>query len=1037
MGSSASSKSQIKPGSKTADARLTFEHLEAQLAEMSELNEGLLQMVPFPVTVSSVADGRFLLVNESFCQICGYVREEVIGCTTAELGIYLDPGERQRIIETLYRNSGRLKHFDSFVRGKDSPRYHNRISAKIIRHQGQDCLLTMSSYRSSLTEAQQALRQSELRFKNILDSITESYFEVDLAGNFTFFNESVPKLLGYSPDELRGMNYKVYTPPEHARKVNKAFNEVFRGASNVRFVEYGIQRKDRTMVLVEASASVLRNSTGQPIGFYGLLRDRTVQKMAEEALRRSEESYRGILELAPDAISIGRIEDGRYLEVNNAFCRLTGYSAAETIGRTALELNLYVNSEDRQRMLETMHRNGQVQAMEIQFRLKSGEIIDALVSARQISFRGMGCLLVIVTNITTLKKAQADLRQNKERFRDIIETMEEGYYEVDTKGSFTFFNAATLRLHGHSLDELMGMNYKQYIASPYLPEVRRRFIQMYQTGTPDEVMEYEIVRKDGTLRTIEMSAYPLKSSDNQTIGFWGITRDRTEKKKVQMDLQKSEEMYRLLVNNANDGVYITQQGRIEFHNPKMATITGYADQDLIQMDFAQLVHPEDREVVYQAHQHKLAQGKDPEVFSFRILNKSQEEVWVELNAIGITWMGKPAALNFLRDVTLQKRIEAQLLQARKMEAVGTLAGGIAHDFNNLLMGIKGNITIAMMDLSKENPIYEKLSAIEQYVKAGADLTKQLLGTARGGKYEAKPTDLNQLVDTSAELFGRTKKEVRIHRRFEKELWTVEVDRGQIEQVLLNLFVNAWQAMPNGGDLYLETQNVTLNDFDVKAYGVAPGKFAKLILTDTGIGIEPQNLKRIFDPFFTTKSVGIGTGLGLSSAYGIISNHGGIITVYSEPGAGATFNIYLPASSKKLVEAVEPKKAIVKGHETLLFVDDEKGIVEVGCLLLQRLGYKVIVAHDGEQAVEIYRQQQDKIDLVIVDMIMPGMSGSDTFSALRAINPKVKIILSSGYSVNGQARSILDKGCNGFIQKPFSMQDISSKLREVLSSKNTN
>jgi CheY-like chemotaxis protein len=366
-----------------------------------------------------------------------------------------------------------------------------------------------------------------------------------------------------------------------------------------------------------------------------------------------------------------------------------------------------------------------------------------------------------------------------------------------------------------------------------------------------------------------------------------------------------------------------------------------------------------------------------------------------------------------------------------MEAVGTLAGGIAHDFNTLLMGIQGNSSLVMMDIDPEHPHWEHLKSIETYVKAGADLTKQLLGAARGGKYEVQPTDLNQLVSLSADLFGRTRKEISVHKHLQEGLWPVEVDQGQIEQVLLNLFVNASHAMPGGGHLYLESRNLTLDEDYVEPYGITPGRYAKLSVTDTGTGIDPKDQKRIFDPFFSTRPMSRGTGLGLASTYGILANHGGVITVYSEKGIGSTFNIYLPATQKAVAAHKEPKTGILSGSETILFVDDEKGVREVGRLLLERLGYRVIVATGGNEAVNLFSRHKETIDLVMLDMIMPGMSGGETFTALKQIDADVKVLLSSGYSINGQAQGILDQGCQGFIQKPFGMKELSIKLRQLL------
>ena len=265
----------------------------------------------------------------------------------------------------------------------------------------------------------------------------------------------------------------------------------------------------------------------------------------------------------------------------------------------------------------------------------------------------------------------------------------------------------------------------------------------------------------------------------------------------------------------------------------------------------------------------------------------------------INWEGRPATLNFLRDITEKKRLETRIHQAQRMEAIGTLAGGLAHDFNNLLMAIQGNASLMLLRKDSSNPDYSRLKNIEQYIQNGAEITKQLLGFARGGKYQVRATDLNEIVKKSSAMLGRTKKEITIHTKCETEIWAVEVDTGQIQQVLMNLYINAWQAMPGGGELFIETENVKLDRSFVRPYSIRPGKYVKLSLTDTGVGMDENTRQRIFDPFFTTKAMGMGSGLGLASAYGIITNHGGIIDVHSKKGKGTTFSIYLPASKKKV------------------------------------------------------------------------------------------------------------------------------------------
>ena len=285
------------------------------------------------------------------------------------------------------------------------------------------------------------------------------------------------------------------------------------------------------------------------------------------------------------------------------------------------------------------------------------------------------------------------------------------------------------------------------------------------------------------------------------------------------------------------------------------------------------------------------------------------------------------------------------------------------------------------------------------------------------------------------MFGRTKREIRIHTKYEEKIWPVEVDRTQIEQVLLNLYVNAWQAMPDGGDLYVETKNTVIDTKYAMPFRVDPGNYAKIAVTDTGVGMDTVTKQKIFDPFFTTKEMARGTGLGLSSAYGIIRNHGGIINVYSEVGQGSTFNVYLPASEKEVtVKKTKAPEGIFKGTETVLLVDDEEAILEVGKEMLEAMGYRVLLARNGKEAVDVYSEHAGDVDLVILDMVMPDMSGSEVFDKFKDISPEAKVLLSSGYSINGKASGILRRGCNGFIQKPFDMKEFSSKIREILDGK---
>jgi two-component system, cell cycle sensor histidine kinase and response regulator CckA len=499
-------------------------------------------------------------------------------------------------------------------------------------------------------------------------------------------------------------------------------------------------------------------------------------------------------------------------------------------------------------------------------------------------------------------------------------------------------------------------------------------------------------------------------------------------------LRVSEEKYRTLVENAAEAIFILQDEKIKFANGRAIALSGLTAEEITRTPFAELIHPDDREIALERHGRRIQGEIIPGPQAYRYLKKSGEILWVQMNSVPITWEGRPATLHFARDLTQEKKLEAQFQMAQKMEAVGTLAGGIAHDFNNILMGIQGHISLMLFDLDSSHPHYESLKKIEEQVKSGANLARQLLAFARRGKYEVKATELNQIVQRSSSMFERTKKEIKVFRKYQEKIWPVEVDRNQIEQVLLNLYVNAWQAMQEGGNLYLETQNITLGPDYIKPFAVQPGRYVRISVRDSGVGMDKKTADRIFEPFFTTKEMGRGTGLGLASVYGIVKNHGGFITVYSEVGHGTSFHIYLPASEMEIAEEKKLPGEILGGKETVLLVDDEETIVEVIEKALILTGFKVLVARGGEEAVEVFKKNRERIDIVILDMIMPGMGGGKVFDSLRAIQPGVKVVLSSGYSIDGEASQIMARGCNGFIQKPFGIKELSQKIREVMGEK---
>ena len=528
-----------------------------------------------------------------------------------------------------------------------------------------------------------------------------------------------------------------------------------------------------------------------------------------------------------------------------------------------------------------------------------------------------------------------------------------------------------------------------------------------------------------------------KTARLQSLGA-KVRQEVKARRHLEAAVRESEEKYRLLVENANEAIFILQDDQIKFTNPKAEEILNRLSIQPSGAALAKCIHPNERDRVIEWYQRRLEGKELPYSLMFRLEGAHSASIWVELNSILIKLNGEAATLNFIRDVTLQKKLEEQFYQSQKMESIRTLAGGIAHDFNNLLMGIQGNVSVMNLETEGGGPLQESLQSIERCVQSGSQLTNQLLAFARGGKYIVKPCNLNSIVNKASEIFGRTKREVNIHRVFARDVWSVEVDSGQIEQVLMNLFVNAWQAMPDGGDLFVEVENIELDEHytRIKPYNIRSGRYVKLSVTDTGVGMDAETRKRIFEPFFSTKEKGMGTGLGLASAYGIIKNHGGFINCYSEIGHGTTFNIYFPESDKAIVDEERRRDdelitGVPGGSETILFVDDEEEILAVGRKILAGLGYRVISAPDGKTSLEIYTDRGDQIDLVVLDYVMPGMGGREVFETLRQIDPDVRVLLSSGYSSNNQVAHMLKNGCKGFIQKPYDAVRMARKIREIL------
>lgn len=637
----------------------------------------------------------------------------------------------------------------------------------------------------------------------------------------------------------------------------------------------------------------------------------------------------------------------------------------------------------------------------------------------------MGKKILVVDNHPVMLKFMADLLK-KERHH--VVTAENGLAAIDILSTFTpdvvFIDLIMPHISGEKLCEVIRR----------MPKLKDAYIIILSAVAAEGEINASAfganacIAKGPFNKMRQHILLALEKSDQKPSAFPPgeiMGREDVFPRRIMIELLSIKRHFEVILNSMAEGILeITPEGRIVYANPAAISLINLPENKLLGSNFTDVLQEADR---LRIKDHLGARGIQPQIMTKEVslITNSKQ---ISLSLLPVVEEEHKSIIIVLNDLSERKRMEAQILQAQKMEAIGTLAGGIAHDFNNLLMVIQGNASLMLLDVDPSHPHYEMLLGIVKQVQSGSKLTNQLLGYARKGKYEVKPFQLNQLVEETSKAFGRTRREITVHRELAEDLFPIEGDIGQIEQILMNLFVNAADAMLKGGDIFLRTINIPHGDMKGKLYNPKPGDYVLLTVTDTGIGMDPKTVQHIFEPFFTTKELGRGTGLGLASVYGIVKGHGGYVDVESEKGRGTTFKIYLPASKEEVYNTIEPPDHISKGTGTILLVDDEEMVLEVAEKLLKAIGYHVLTAREGREAIEVYKKHRETVDLVLLDIIMPHMKGGEVFDCLKEINPDIKVLLSSGYSIDGEAAKILERGGKGFIQKPFDLERLSETIR---------
>jgi two-component system, cell cycle sensor histidine kinase and response regulator CckA len=637
------------------------------------------------------------------------------------------------------------------------------------------------------------------------------------------------------------------------------------------------------------------------------------------------------------------------------------------------------------------------------------------------------------------EKTKRALKESEERRRNMIEHSNELFFYHDTNHQLLYISPQSKAMFGYGDDEIR-KNWMDFLTDNPLNlsgiELTEKAIR---TGERQKPYLLELKKKDGGIVVLEVDESPMKDSSGRVIAITGSAKDVTRQKNAAQKLQEEKERLRILVEKSPLGISLVgKEGRYKYINPKFIEIFGYTLDDIpTGREWFRKAYPDKsyrKEVIAGWIKDRERYGVgEAAIKTYRVTCKDDSKKVIGFRTVG---METGDQLVFYEDITETQRLEEQLRQSQKMEAIGTLAGGIAHDFNNLLQAVMGYAQMIMMDKKEGDPDLGRLREIETAGRKAAELTKQLLTFSRKVKSNLRPVDLNQAVKQVEQLLKRTiPKMITIELLLEEGTKVINADPSQIEQVIMNLGINARDAMPEGGRLVIETETVKIDKEYCRTHlGAVPGEYILLTISDTGSGMSKETVEHIFEPFYTTKEADKGTGLGLSMVYGIVKSHGGYIMCYSEPGEGTTFKIYFPAIEAVIMEHGERKEEredIQGGTETILLVDDERLLEDLGKEMLEKFGYTVLTADRGERALDIYKEKKDEISLIILDIIMPGMGGKKCLEELLKINPLVKVIFSSGYSINGAGREAQHAGANGFIGKPYELRQMLMVVREVL------
>lgn len=965
--------------------------------------------------------GTVLDVNRRACEMLGYTREELIGMSPSIFDLDLDAA-------TITKMNQRLAAGETIIserqhRRKDGTVYPIEIRIRPVWEGGQQFNVALIQDITERKRVESELRASEARFRIFVDHATDAFFLQAAGGRIVDVNRQACESLGYTREELIGQLPNLFnsdSTPEIMQGLRRRLDK-----GEIVTFDASHRRKDGTHFPVEVR---IRPFTldGRSYGL-SFVRDITERKQAQEALTL----FRTLIDHTNDSIEIVDPETGRFLDVNERACVTHGYTRSEFLALTLSEIDPAL-AQMPWPTFRALIRQQNLKTAESLHRRKDGTLFPVEITANYIVL-DREYLVGVSRDITLRKQADAALKESEERYRILYEDNPTMYFTLDAAGTVLSVNRFGAEHLGYTIAELTGQSVLQVFFEEDKAAARQFVNQCIEHA--GEVFHWSLrkVRKDGTLLWVEETARAVPSV-NQTMVVLIVCEDITERKWTEQALIESHNLLNAIIEGTTDMTFAKdRQGRYLMINSAGARLMGKSVAEIVGKDDYALFPPELAQAIMEKDRQIMATGESQ---TFEETRSGLARIFLTTKAVYRDSHGNVNGIvGISRDITELKRLEEQFRQSQKMEAVGRLAGGVAHDFNNLLTVINGYSQLVFNRLAVDDPNRPRLAEIQKAGDRAANLTRQLLAFSRKQMLQPRVVNLNMLLTELLKLLQRLiGEDIELALAPADDLGWTKIDPTQFEQAIINLAVNARDAMPQGGQLTITTQNSELDDAYAEHYPeVQAGAYVCVTVSDTGLGMAEATRVRIFEPFFTTKEVGKGTGLGLAMVYGFVKQSGGHIDVFSAIGSGTTFNIYLPRTVETgaVIEPSLELRDIPKGTETILLVEDEEAVRNLIRAVLQASGYTVLEANDGQQAIELVEQHTGPLHLLLTDLVMPRMSGRQLADQVATLRPNVRVLFISGYTEEAMAHCQLQGVNVFFFPKPFDPSSLAYKVRELL------